>query len=145
MINQANRRPGHATCLSAIRSKPFAPIFTFQKSQLSGSTNRLYPHSILYRLTYQTATKVCFRPVFFSASGDFFSKSAQKVTDHAIHTRNVPEIGKSSQKNNILPKDMHNPAKYRKIFLDDKAINLVKSVKSVDSGFPARTVSMVFG
>ena len=40
---------------------------------------------------------------------------------------------------------MHNPAKYRKIFLDDKAINLVKSVKSVDSGFPARTVSMVFG
>jgi len=34
MINQANRRPGHATWLSAIRSKPFAPIFTFQKSLL---------------------------------------------------------------------------------------------------------------
>ena len=30
MISQANRRPGHATCLSAIRSKPFAPVFTFQ-------------------------------------------------------------------------------------------------------------------
>ena len=30
MISQANRRPGHATCLSAIRSKPFAPILTFQ-------------------------------------------------------------------------------------------------------------------
>jgi len=30
MISQANRRPGHATWLSAIRSKPFAPIFTFQ-------------------------------------------------------------------------------------------------------------------
>ena len=30
MISQANRRPGHATCLSAIRSKPFAPVLTFQ-------------------------------------------------------------------------------------------------------------------
>jgi len=30
MISQANRHPGHATCLSAIRSKPFAPILTFQ-------------------------------------------------------------------------------------------------------------------
>jgi len=32
MISQANRRPGHAACLSAIRSKPFAPVFTFQKT-----------------------------------------------------------------------------------------------------------------
>ncbi len=30
MISQANWRPGHATWLSAIRSKPFAPVFTFQ-------------------------------------------------------------------------------------------------------------------
>ena len=35
--------------------------------------------------------------------------------------------------------------KYRRFFLDEKAINLVKSVKSVDSGFLARTISMVFG
>ena len=34
MINQAHRRPGHATCFSAIRSKPFAPVFTFQELQL---------------------------------------------------------------------------------------------------------------
>jgi hypothetical protein len=32
MISQANRRPGHASCLSTIRSKPFAPVFTFQKT-----------------------------------------------------------------------------------------------------------------
>jgi len=31
MISQANRRPGHAACPSIIRSKPFAPIFTFHK------------------------------------------------------------------------------------------------------------------
>lgn len=30
MISQANRRPGYATCLSTIRSKPFAPGFNFQ-------------------------------------------------------------------------------------------------------------------
>jgi len=36
-------------------------------------------------------------------------------------------------------------AKNRKIFLDEKPVNLVKSVKSVDSGFPAHTLSVVFG
>jgi len=33
MISQANRHPGRATCLSAIRSKPFAPVLTFQSRQ----------------------------------------------------------------------------------------------------------------
>ena len=32
VISQANRHPGHAARLSAIRSKPFAPIFTFKTS-----------------------------------------------------------------------------------------------------------------
>jgi hypothetical protein len=31
MINQANRRPGHAAYPSTIRSKPFAPVFTCAK------------------------------------------------------------------------------------------------------------------
>jgi hypothetical protein len=31
MINQANRRPGHAAYPSTIRSKPFAPVFTYRK------------------------------------------------------------------------------------------------------------------
>jgi len=31
MINQANRRPGHAAYPSTIRSKPFAPVFTCEK------------------------------------------------------------------------------------------------------------------
>ena len=30
MISQANLRPGHASWLSTIRSKPFAPLFTYQ-------------------------------------------------------------------------------------------------------------------
>jgi hypothetical protein len=34
MINQANRHPGHAAWLSAIRSKPFAPNIQFSKSKL---------------------------------------------------------------------------------------------------------------
>ena len=42
-------------------------------------------------------------------------------------------------------KNEHNPAKNRKIFLDDKAFNLVKLINSADSGFLARTASMVFG
>ena len=33
MINQANRRPGHAAYPSAIRSKPFAPVFSCRKEQ----------------------------------------------------------------------------------------------------------------
>ena len=37
MINQANRRPGHASYPSAIRSKPFAPVFNCTKEQ---SANR---------------------------------------------------------------------------------------------------------
>lgn len=37
MINQANRRPGHASYPSAIRSKPFAPVFTYSKELLNQS------------------------------------------------------------------------------------------------------------
>jgi cellulose synthase/poly-beta-1,6-N-acetylglucosamine synthase-like glycosyltransferase len=50
MINQANRRPGYATCLSVIRSKPFAPIFTFQKSRSRGSI--LLFATIYYYIVY---------------------------------------------------------------------------------------------
>jgi hypothetical protein len=45
MISQANRRPGHATCLSAIRSKPFAPVLTFQYSH---PCRYLNPFSCIY-------------------------------------------------------------------------------------------------
>ena len=34
MISQANRRPGHAACLSTIRSKPFAPYSLFKNLAL---------------------------------------------------------------------------------------------------------------
>lgn len=45
MISQANRRPGHATWLSDIRSKPFAPVFTCQKNSLA-QRESLFPNYI---------------------------------------------------------------------------------------------------
>jgi len=38
MINQANRRPGHAASPSTIRSKPFAPVFSYPKEQIIESS-----------------------------------------------------------------------------------------------------------
>jgi len=65
MINQANRRPGHATCLSTIRSKPFAPVFTFQKSH----TCTMY---IISRIS-PSRNKSLFLAVFFRIYSTFFA------------------------------------------------------------------------
>ena len=64
MISQANRRPGHAACPSTIRSKPFAPLFTFQICLLSALLNRSLWQPTLYHLLRRTTTKVYYRPDF---------------------------------------------------------------------------------
>ncbi len=59
MISQANRRPGHATWLSAIRSKPFAPVFTCQ-NYLPMINN--YPQSNADYTTYYVTSQEKFVP-----------------------------------------------------------------------------------
>jgi len=51
MISQANRRPEHAAYLSAIRSKPFAPIFTFQICSVMRKDSNLALNNIIPFIT----------------------------------------------------------------------------------------------
>jgi hypothetical protein len=57
MISQANRHPGHATHLSDIRSKPFAPVFTCQIHSLL-LENCLQASFLLYHLLRHITRKV---------------------------------------------------------------------------------------
>ena len=89
MINQANRRPGHASYPSAIRSKPFAPVFTYEKEPrypLSRYSTRLYargPAIVCQSRTLGCMTAVA-RPPQRPAgpsSSDGCSKRRRKGTD----------------------------------------------------------------
>jgi len=60
MISQANRHPGHATYLSDIRSKPFAPVFTFQIRLSDIPHLRPQVHFSYYTILYAVyQQKVC--------------------------------------------------------------------------------------
>jgi hypothetical protein len=64
MISQANRHPGHATYLSDIRSKPFAPVFTCQIRSLmleSGPRDFILLYLLLRRITRKSFLKLYFQ------------------------------------------------------------------------------------